>query len=133
MRAKFINEGTLSPDILLNKSFIGENFDSEEEFNDEGDVDTLVDEEPEFIHPELNDDNDNEEDEILIKDELETSLENELKIPEYARKEFTFNVKGHQGTIMAIPMAKMKDGSYLMKADGKFKKFKLEDLIEVPL
>lgn len=73
---------------------------------------------------------DDEDDELFIKNDIETSLENELKSPEYARREVSFKVKGQPGVIEAVPMAKMRDGSFLMKVDGKFKKFKMSDIIE---
>ena len=77
------------------------------------------------------DEGDNEyDDEIIISNEFESSLDNELKVPEYARRTVSFRVKGEPGIIDAVPMAKMKDGSFLMKTDGKYRKFKIQDIIE---
>ena len=76
---------------------------------------------------------DEEEDEYIddeINDEFQTLLDNELKVPEYARREVSFRVKGEPGTIDAVPMAKMKDGSFLMKINGRYRKFKMSDIIE---
>jgi len=71
-----------------------------------------------------------EEDDIYIKDELETSLDNQLKVPEYARTPVSFKVKGESEIISAIPMAKLRDNSFLMKIGNKYKKFKLENIVE---
>jgi hypothetical protein len=71
-----------------------------------------------------------EEDMIVPSGDLEVALKNELKVPEYARRIVSFRSKGEPGIIDAIPMARMKDGSFLMKIGNKFRKFKMSDIIE---
>lgn len=71
-----------------------------------------------------------EDDELYIHDDFATSLKNELKVPEYARRTVSFRVKGEPGVIDAVPMAQMKDGSFLMKVGNKFRKFRMNDIIE---
>jgi len=71
-----------------------------------------------------------EEDMVTPSGDLEIALKNELKVPEYARRTVSFRAKGERGIIDAIPMAKMKDGSFLMKIGNKFRKFRMSDIIE---
>lgn len=71
-----------------------------------------------------------DEDELEMQDRFESSLKNELNVPEHARELFSFRVKGDSEIIEGIPMARLKDGSFLMKIGDKFKKFKLRDIIE---
>jgi hypothetical protein len=74
-----------------------------------------------------------EDDDILVQDDLEVAINNELKVPEYSRRTVSFRVKGEPGIINAIPMARMKDGSFLMKIGDKYRKFKIGDIIEESL
>ena len=110
MKAKFVLES-------LNEQ-------PEDVYHDDEDVE-VVDETP---FDEVEDDAD--DDEIIVADEFETSLNNELKVPEYARRTVSFKIKGQPGVVDAVPMARMKDGSFLMKVGDTFKKFKMSDIIE---
>jgi len=118
MKAKFVNES-------LNEQHPEDLY---KEFDDEG---LEVIDEPPFDQ-EMTDDEEyaTDSEDVYVQDEFETALNNELKVPEYARNPISFRVKGQPGVIDAVPMAKMKDGSFLMKVDGRFRKFKLSDIIE---
>ena len=70
------------------------------------------------------------EDELEMQDEFEAALKNELKVPEFSRRAISFRLRGQNDIIDAVPMARLKDGSYLMKVGDKFKKFNLNDIIE---
>lgn len=114
MKAQFVFEN-------LNEKF----YDSDMEDNyDDSEVDVVPEDE------DIEDEDTSAEDDIYVDNELETSLENELKVPEYARQPVSFRVKGNLDVIEAIPMAKTKDGAFLMRIDGKYRKFRLEDIIE---
>lgn len=71
-----------------------------------------------------------DDDDLFVQDEFETSINNELEVPEYARQTITFRTKGDDELIEAIPMAKLMDGSYLMKIGDKYRKFNINDIIE---
>ena len=71
-----------------------------------------------------------EDDDLVIQDEFEAALNNELKVPEYARRTVSFKVKGERGIVDAVPMAKMKDGAFLMKVGNSYRKFKMDDIVE---
>lgn len=104
----------------MNTSFIDEEVDFTNIYDENSDDETLDD----FIEFEDDSDFDDEEQiEIESEDNIDLALTNELKVPEYARRKF--DLKGQE----AIPMAKMKDGSYLMKIDNKYKKYRIEDFI----
>jgi hypothetical protein len=122
MKAKFVNESLNEhvPEDLYN------------EFSEEG-LDVV--DEPPFDQAEITDDDDFEggNEDVYVQDEFETALNNELKIPEYARKPISFRLKGQPGIIDAVPMAKMKDGSFLMKVGDRFRKFRMSDIIEESL
>ena len=115
MKAKFVSESL--------KEQYDENFDH----NDEDSL--LVNEKPfddgENLPPE-------EEDvEAYVHDEFEQALRNELNVPDYSRRTVSFRVKGDPDAVIdAVPMARMKDGAYLMKVGNKYKKFDLNDIIE---
>jgi hypothetical protein len=91
---------------------------------DENEIDVMDDDMIEF-----DDSVDIEEDEIEVKDDIETIMDNELKIPEYARKPINVDLKG-LGYCDIIPMAKMKDNSFVVKINEKFRKIKIEDIVK---
>lgn len=73
-----------------------------------------------------------EVDDTISSDELETTLNNELKIPEFSRSALTFHLAGDlENVYNGIPMAKMSGGSaFLFKLeDGKLKKIYLKDIV----
>jgi hypothetical protein len=111
MKAKFVSESL--------KESVKSLYNDEDENQD-----TEVIDEPQFNDVEEFADDEND---LIIKDELETQLDNQLKIPEFVRK--SFRVKGIAGEVSAIPMAKTKDGSFLMKIGDTYKKFKMNDII----
>lgn len=73
---------------------------------------------------------DPDEDDLVIQDEFEATLNNELKVPEYARRTVSFKVRGERGVVDAVPMARMKDGAFLMKVGNSYRKFKMDDIVE---
>jgi len=112
MKAKFVLE-SLEDDKV---PYQDENLDTDTEVIDEPiNVETFTDE----------DDND-----LVITNNLEKAFDNQLKIPEYARQPVSFKVRGKGLIVDAVPMAKMRDGSFLMKIGDKYRKFKMEDIIE---
>lgn len=117
MKAKFVNESL--------------NDDMYQEYEDEG-LDVI--DEPPFDQVEnlvdTDDDEGEDEESVYVQDEFETTLNNQLKVPEYARSPVSFRVKGEPEIIDAIPMAKMRDGSFLMKVGDRFRKFRMSDIIE---
>jgi hypothetical protein len=117
MKAKFVNES-------LNEQHPEDMY---QDFEEEG-LD-VIDEPPFDQVGDLVDDEGDEE-EVYAQDEFETSLNNELKVPEYARRTVSFRVRGERDVVDAVPMAKMKDGSFLMKIGDKFRKFRMSDIIE---
>ena len=102
MHAKFIKESIEYPDSYE------DSYEDVENIEDDN-IETPFD---------LADISDEDEDETSYSDELELLLNNELKIPEYARK--SFSVQG----VDAVPMARMRDGSFLMKVGNVYRKFK---------
>jgi|AntAceMinimDraft_18_1070375.scaffolds.fasta_scaffold98070_2 hypothetical protein len=70
------------------------------------------------------------EDELEMQDRFESAIKNELNSPEFARRSVSFRVKGGHEIIDGVPMARLKDGSFLMKIGNKFKKFNIDDIIE---
>ena len=70
------------------------------------------------------------EDELEMQDRFESAIKNELNSPEFARRSVSFRVKGSHKIIDGVPMAHLKDGSFLMKIGDKFKKFNMDDIIE---
>jgi len=135
MKAKFVNE-SLNEDFYDDDRF--EDVESDTDTDIANDVDDDVDDDEEDVEATATPfdmfapvgDGDDDEDDIYVQDELETALNNELDVPEYARREISFKVKGEPGTVDAVPMARMKDGSFLMKVNGNFRKFKMSDIIE---
>jgi len=92
----------------------------------EQDDDMLIQETP----PAYTDGEDFRDDDPVIQDEFETALQNELTVPEFSRRAVSFRLKGDDEIIEAVPMAHMKDGTYLMKVGQKFKKFDINNIIE---
>ena len=41
-----------------------------------------------------------------------------------------FYGKGEKGIVDAVPMARMKDGAFLMKVGNSYRKFKMDDIVE---
>jgi hypothetical protein len=123
MKAKLVKQ-------VLNEDY--NDFENEEIVTDETERNEIIDEPPFLDEPfdedeEINNMYNNEE----ITDDLVNTINNELTVPEYARREVNFRFKGQPGTIEAIPMAKMNNGkSYLMKINGKFQKINLDDIVE---
>jgi len=113
MKAKFVSESLKQ----LKEDFYDNDIDDE----------MLIQEEPPISGEEIEL---SPEEEAEMQDEFETALKNELTVPEYSRRTVVFRVKGQPGTIEAIPMAKMKDDTYLMKIGDVFKKFNINDIIE---
>jgi len=112
MKAKFVNES------------IGDEYiDRIDDFEDDDEV--VVDDSP--FTPEFDDEDD---DDIIITDDFESVLNNELTVPEYARRTLSFRIKNEEGVHEGIPMGKTKDGSFLMRIDGKYRKLRPEDMIE---
>lgn len=129
MKAKFVNES-------LNEDFENEDYGREEDtsvadsYYDVEDEDEMEEEPSAAPFDMMAGGYDEDEDETFVQDELEAALNNELEVPEYSRREVSFRVRGENGVIDAVPMAKMRDGSFLMKVDGKYRKFKLSDIVE---
>ncbi len=124
MKAKFVNESLNEQDYLEKDDFYAS--------DEEDDIENVeVKDSPFDVVRDLTDDDDEEE--MIVQDEFETALNNELKVPEYARRTVSFKVKGEPGVIDGIPMAKMKDGSFLMKIGNKYRKIKISDIIEESL
>lgn len=73
---------------------------------------------------------DDEDEDLIMQDEFEAALRNELNVPEFSRRTVSFRVKGKPEIIDAVPMAKLKDGSYLMRVGDKYKKFDINDIVE---
>lgn len=108
--------------------FVNESLENKEKFYDEEESDDVEVTESPFDKVELSEDPD--DDDVVIQDEFETALNNELKVPEYARRTISFKVKGEQGVVDAVPMARMKDGAFLMKVGNTYRKFRMDDIIE---
>lgn len=71
-------------------------------------------------------------DDTLSNDELQISLKNELKIPEFNRSTLTFRISGDlENVYNGVPMAEMSKGdAFLFKMDdGKLKKVYLKDIV----
>jgi len=107
--------------FIMKAEFVFENLNEEEE-------DMLLQETP----PEYNDGEDfsDDDNDLIIQDEFEVALRNELTVPEYSRRTVSFREKGSGELIDAVPMARLKDGAYLMKVGDKFKKFDINNIIE---
>ena len=97
-----------------------------EDDEDEDEDDIVMDELPSDVYVEDED----EDDDMFVQDEFETAINNELKIPEYARRTITFRVKGMPDVIEGVAMAKTRDGKILMKVGNTYKKFDPRDIVE---
>jgi len=113
MKAKFVNESLREQEEL--------------DMNDENTL--LVNEKP--FDDDGEDYTEEEDEDEVVTDEFEIALRNELTVPEYARRTVSFRLRGNPDEVIdAVPMAKMKDGSFLMKVGDRFKKFDINDIIE---
>ncbi len=108
--------------------FVKESLERDQDIYDEEDGEEVEVTESPFDKVEMTEDPD--EDDLIIQDEFEATLNNELKVPEYARRTVSFKVKGEKGLVDAVPMARMKDGAFLMKVGNTYRKFKMDDIIE---
>jgi hypothetical protein len=114
----------------MKAKFVNESLREQEELNMNDENTLLVNEKP------FDDDEDfiEDEDEDVVTDEFETALRNELTVPEYARRTVSFRLRGNPNEVIdAVPMAKMKDGSFLMKVGNTFRKFDINDIVEESL
>ncbi len=92
--------------------------------------DSINEEHEELVRPEITDYDLVDDEELIVQNDFETKINNELEAPEFAREVITFRTKGGDEIIDAVPMAKLNNGSYLMKVDGKYRKFNINDIIE---
>lgn len=63
-----------------------------------------------------------------FEDEIVKALKNELLVPEYNRRYVVFTDKRTGETIKGIPMAQIGNDAFLLKVNGKLKKYKLENM-----
>lgn len=64
----------------------------------------------------------------MFEDDLKKALKNEIKVPEYSRRNLVFTDKKSREEFKGIPMAQLNDKAFLFKVNGKYKKYKLSDI-----
>lgn len=88
--------------------------------DDTGDLDAEDIEDISFSEMDVEDEN--------YEDEIVKALKNELLVPEYNRRYVVFTDKKTGEKVKGTPMAQIGNDAFLLKVNGKLKKYKLENM-----